>query len=145
MAAAGNSGTLESFYPAAHEEVIAVGSASDAGERSAFSSHGDHLSLCAPGEGIVSAGLTGYRRSTGTSQAAPFVAGAAALMVSRARRRGRELDGATVRRVLTESARPLGGGFDPETGHGLLDVPAALRRLDALLSAPSLQEDPHAA
>lgn len=134
IAAAGNSGEKERFYPAALADVIAVGSADSAGRRSRFSTWGDHIALCAPGERITTVALHGYQCSSGTSFAAPFVAGVAALLVSRARRAGRTLDGAAVRRLLTASAAPLspmGGGFNPETGHGLLDALAALRRLDA--------------
>ena len=70
--------------------------------------------------------------NSGTSFAAPFVAGAAALIVARARRAGVRIDGRAVKRLLTRSARPLGpGGFSPETGHGLLDVAAALDLFDA--------------
>lgn len=130
IAAAGNSGAAERYYPAALPEVIAVGSVDAAGRRSSFSTYGEHVSVCAPGERVVSTGRQGYMVSTGTSHAAPFVAGIAALLVSFARRRGRELDGGDIRRLITESAAPLGGGgFHPETGHGLLDALAALRRL----------------
>jgi len=135
IAAAGNSGKQERFYPAALPEVIAVGSCDADGRRSRFSTWGDHVALCAPGERIVTVSLRGYQRSTGTSFAAPFVAGVASLLVSRARRAGRKLDGTSVRRLLTASAAPLSGGFNPETGHGLLDALAALRLLDAELSS----------
>ena len=137
IAAAGNSGKKERFYPAALPEVIAVGSCDAAGRRSSFSTWGEHVALCAPGERIITAAMTGYQRSSGTSFAAPFAAGVAALLVSRARRSGRRLDGAAVRRLLTASAAPLGAGFSPETGHGLLDALAALRRLDAELGRPA--------
>lgn len=133
VAAAGNNGREEAFYPAALPEVIAVGSADSADSRSRFSTYGAHLTLCAPGERIVSAGRRGYQVNFGTSFAAPFVSGVAALLVSRARRAGRELNGADVKRLLTASARPLQGGFNRETGHGLLDAAAALRRLAAEL------------
>lgn len=133
VAAAGNSGRDEPFYPAALPEVIAVGSADFAGQRSRFSTYGAHLTLCAPGERIVSAGRSGYQVNFGTSFAAPFVSGVAALLVSRARRAGRELNGADVKRLLIASARPLSGGFNPETGHGMLDAAAALRCLAAEL------------
>jgi subtilisin family serine protease len=131
VAAAGNSGKEERYYPAALPQVIAVGSADEGGRRSRFSTYGDHVALCAPGERIVSAGRTGYRLSSGTSHAAPFVAGAAALILARARRSGRQLKPGDVKRLLMESARPLGsGGFSPETGSGLLDMRAALRKFD---------------
>jgi subtilisin family serine protease len=133
VAAAGNSGALERFYPACLPEVIAVGSVDDEGRRSTFSTYGAHVALCAPGERIHSASLHGYRVNSGTSFAAPFVAGAAALLVSRARHRDRELTGTDVRFLLTRSAR--GGRGDEETGHGVLDVAGAIRLLDQELSA----------
>jgi subtilisin family serine protease len=136
VAAAGNSGRLEKFYPAALPDVIAVTSVDRGGRRSSFSTYGSHCALAAPGEDIVSMGIRGYRMSSGTSHAAPFVSGAAALLVARARRAGRELNGGQVRDLLVASAAPLGGGgFSPETGHGLLDAASALRRLDATLVA----------
>ena len=131
VAAAGNSGAEEKYYPAAHPDVIAVGSVDGAGRRSRFSTFGDHVALCAPGEDIVSAGLHGYQVNSGTSFAAPFVAGAAALLVARARRNGVALNSTRVKDLLVRSAVPLGGGANKETGHGLLDAAAALRLLDA--------------
>jgi subtilisin family serine protease len=132
VAAAGNSGAEERFYPAAHPDVIAVASVDATGRRSRFSTFGDHVALSAPGENIVSAGRRGYQMNSGTSFAAPFVAGAAALLVARARRAGVNLGGAAVKDLLTRSATRLGShGFSRETGHGLLDVEAALRLFDA--------------
>jgi subtilisin family serine protease len=135
VAAIGNSGAHERYFPAVLPEVIAVGSVNEHGKRSSFSTFGDHIALCAPGERIISIGRRGYKESTGTSHAAPFVTGAAALLLSRARRVGRKLEGADVKRLLIESASPLsGGGFNPETGYGLLNALAALRRLDQALA-----------
>src|SRR5215510_3975162 len=94
IAAVGNSGLEEKFYPAALPEVIAVGSVDEQGRRSAFSTYGAHVAICAPGERIISTGRRGYLVSSGTSHAAPFVTGVAALLVSRARRSRRELNGA---------------------------------------------------
>src|SRR5262249_22018022 len=59
VAASGNSGRAERYYPAALPDVIAVGSVGDDGTRSSFSSYGDHVALSAPGEGIVSCGFSG--------------------------------------------------------------------------------------
>jgi subtilisin family serine protease len=134
VAAAGNSGKAEQYYPAALPEVIAVGSVSPANERSRFSTYGPQICVCAPGENIVSIGRRGYLASTGTSHAAPFVAGIAALLVSRARRAGRDLGGADVRRLLVATANTLGGGFNHETGHGMVNAPAALRLLEQELA-----------
>jgi subtilisin family serine protease len=135
VAASGNSGVAERFYPAALPEVIAVGSAGDDGRRSSFSSYGDHVALCAPGERIISAGLNGVREGNGTSYAAPFVTGAAALLVAHARRHDRVLTPIEVRATLLGSAAPLAGSPANETGAGLLNVEAAVRRLDAEAAA----------
>ena len=136
IAAAGNSGMEERFYPAALPEVIAVGSVDQKNQRSRFSTWGDHIALCAPGEQVVSLGMRGYKVSTGTSHAAPFVAGVAALMVSRARKAGRELNGSDVRKLLVESVTRLSDeGFSKATGYGVLDAAAALQHLDRALAS----------
>jgi subtilisin family serine protease len=134
VAAIGNSGKRERYYPAALPDVIAVGSMDAHGHRSAFSTWGEHITLCAPGEDIRSLGMEGYQESTGTSHAAPFVAATVALMVARGRRRGVELDAPTARQLLAQSA---GGGPDshnPETGYGMLDAAGALQALDRMLA-----------
>lgn len=135
VAAMGNSGKAETYYPAALPGVIAVASVSDDGRRSAFSTSGAHASLSAPGERVVSVGLEGYRESTGTSHAAPFVSAACALLAARARRAGVALTGPQAKAVLEDSARPLPGSARDEVGAGLLDAAAAVRRLDERLQS----------
>jgi subtilisin family serine protease len=131
VAAAGNSGQRERFYPAALPEVLAVGAVDAAGQRAHFSSYGPHLALCAPGEAIVGVARHGYQSSSGTSFASPYVAGAAAMLMARARRRAQPFDAAIARALLCGSARRLPGGPNEETGAGLLDCMAALDALDA--------------
>jgi subtilisin family serine protease len=134
VAAIGNSGKKEKFFPAALPDVIAVGSINEEGRRSAFSSWGRHISLCASGERIISTGLRGYRESTGTSFAAPYVSGTVALLAARAKRFGKELNASTARRLLTDSAQPgTNSHYDEEIGFGLLDAEQALIHLDRLL------------
>ncbi len=132
VAASGNDGTTVPFYPAALPTVLAVGSVDAAGEVSQFTSNGPHVVLHAPGEDIVGLSLHGYRRSTGTSHAAPFVSGAAALIASRVSRQGRELSAADIRRVLIESARARAPGGPP-----VLDAAAALRLADRSSTSPT--------
>jgi subtilisin family serine protease len=136
VAAAGNNGQRQDFYPAALPEVIGVGSVDALGQRSRFSTWGPQIALCAPGEGIVGVGRHGYQASSGTSFASPFVAGAAALLMARARRLGRPLDAAGVRRLLCSSAQRLPGPAE-EVGAGLLDCCAALQALDAAHPSPA--------
>jgi subtilisin family serine protease len=129
VAASGNSGREEVFWPAAFPEVIAVGSVSAEGIPSAFATTGTHVALAAPGEQVVSCGLQGYQLATGTSFAAPFATAAAALLLSRAARRSCPLDYHGVRALLARTATPFAS---PETGRGsgVLDVATALRALD---------------
>ncbi len=92
IAASGNSGRAERFSPACLEGVLAVGAVNAEGKPCSFTTTGEHVALCAPGERVVSAGLRGYQFVTGTSFAAPFVTAAAALLISRARRRSEAVD-----------------------------------------------------
>ncbi|MBK7616748.1 MAG: S8 family serine peptidase [Burkholderiales bacterium] len=134
VAAAGNSGIEEIIYPAALSEVICCASVDAKGRRSSFSTQGDHVTLAAPGEQILSCAQRGYQVSSGTSFAAPFVSGVASLMKARAMRAGSRLDGAQTKALLIDSCKPLGtGGFSRDTGHGQLDALAALQALDRWL------------
>ena len=124
VAAAGNEGCSCLRYPAALPGVLAVGSYGTTGARSTFSNTGSWLSLSAPGEDITStyAGAT-YRVGSGTSQATPFVAGAAALAwgVNPA------LTAAQVRGILTSTAWDLGpAGKDASFGYGGVDAHKAV-------------------
>ncbi len=134
VAASGNDGTEVPFYPAALPTVLAVGSVGQSGTVSEFSSFGAHVVLHAPGEEVVGLSLHGYRRSSGTSHAAPFVSGTAALIAARADRQGRTLSAADVRRVLVESARARAPG-----GPLVLDAENALHVADRL-NHPSMTD-----
>jgi hypothetical protein len=91
VAASGNSNDHRSgpigqdgvSYPAADPDVFAVGSVSSGDVISSWTQRGDELDLLAPGEDIVTLDANGgYETVDGTSFAAPFVAGAAALVRS---------------------------------------------------------------
>jgi len=63
--------------------IFAVGAHDRNGKRGGFSNYGDLVKLTAPGVSITSdAKTTGSRQSTGTSMAAPHVAGAIATLLS---------------------------------------------------------------
>lgn len=92
VACAGNSNSDRPFWPAAFKRVIAVGALdADGLDRAPFSNYGWWVDACAPGDQIVSSFFSfdglgpegpekfeGYARWSGTSFAAPRVAGAIA-------------------------------------------------------------------
>lgn len=140
VAASGNSGKEELYWPAAFSNVIAVGSVAPDGKPSHFTTSGGHVTLCAVGERVATCGLEGYQHATGTSFAAPFVTAAAALLISRAQRRSYPLSGSDVRRLLSESVTPWLENQQTNVnryGSGILNVAAALAALDLEIDCSS--------
>lgn len=136
IAASGNNGQTERYFPAAHAGVIAVGAVNARGEPCRFSTRGEHVALCAPGEGIWTCGLgNALQRANGTSFAAPFVSAACALLVARANARAWPLDGNDARELLMNTSRPHYRAETTGCGAGVLDVFSALRALDNMIDA----------
>lgn len=129
VAAAGNSGGAVAF-PAAYETVIAVGATDACDAKAVFSNFGPELELTAPGTAIVSTILGGeYRAISGTSQAAPHVAGVAALIMANGITdlNSNGLVNDEVRQKLQETSQDLGdAGKDTLFGYGLVDAAAAV-------------------
>ena len=124
VAAAGNDGSNELFYPAAYDNVIAVSAIDENNTKASFSNYGDYIDFCAPGVNILTTWTNGtYAYGSGTSFAAPFVTGVVALMLSKYPSLAPE----NVTATLRAEAEDLGdAGWDQFYGWGLVDAYAAV-------------------
>ena len=137
-------------FPANHpdisDDILVVGAIDRDGRRSAFSNHAPQLDVVAPGRSILStAPNNNTRNESGTSMAAPHVAGVAALILSR----NPGLTGQQVRNIIKSTAnrnlpgftthenRP-NGTWNREVGHGLVNAYAAVNA-----ALPSFSVPPH--
>lgn len=122
-------------FPAAFGQgIVAVGASDRWGLIAGFSNHGPHIDLAAPGVAIMSCvrddppGTPAYAFFSGTSMAAPHVAGVAGLLLALRP----DLANDDVEQIVRLSARDVPpAGFDPASGCGLLDAGAAVDRLRA--------------
>ncbi len=149
--AAGNYGgaAASSVSPANYPESLSVGAITAAGAVAGTSSRGPSTcggrtrvfpDLVAPGVDIVTTDRYGlYQVASGTSVAAPHVAGALALLLEAAPGRG----ATTYETALTATAHDLGAsGADDSYGLGLVDVPGALAALPGPPPPPPPPPDP---
>lgn len=127
VAASGNSGASYVSYPAAYPQVISVGAVDDANRRSGFSNYGEGLEIVAPGVQIYSTqGSSGYQYLSGTSTAAPYVAGVVGLMLSV----NPALTPVEIRNVLNSTATDISiQGYDTTTGWGIVDAFRAVEQV----------------
>jgi len=131
VAAAGNEGSSQRFYPAALPGVISVGATSGSDNLYSWSNHGSWVKVSAPG--CAYTGSTGPIRWTwwcGTSFATPVIAGIAALIKSESP----GLSRARIESIILHSTVNVRGVVD-----GRVDAARALR---AASSANSGSPDP---
>lgn len=126
VAASGNEGEDLPLYPAAYAPEVpgflTVSATDSQGGLTGYSSWGDAVTLAAPGDLHTTVPGGSYAFVSGTSMAAGFVAGAAALVLADA-----SATPAQVEARLVATARDAGPrGVDPYFGGGVLDAAAAL-------------------
>lgn len=141
VAAVGNSYTIgnPTSYPAAYEHVIGVAAVNDTDGHASYSNSGSYVDVAAPG-GDPSSSIDGdprhwipgaywrgggasYAQLSGTSQAAPHVAGLAGLLLAI----NPTLTPDQSAQIITDSAVDVqSSGWDPFSGYGRIDVAAAL-------------------
>jgi thermitase len=116
VAAAGNDGMNLPQWPAANPGVLAVGASDQTDSKASFSNYGSFVNVAAPGVDIYSS-YPGYRWAwwDGTSFAAPFVSGEAALRIARG--------GGDVVQIIKNTAVGCCGGL---LGSGRIDCLAAV-------------------
>ena len=147
VGASGNDDSSDLFYPASYDEVIAVGASNEYMQRCTAadwliggSNYGPYLDVLAPGNGIMStwkvSGLGGdYEIASGTSAAAPFVSGIAALLLTE----HPDWTNSQIADQIKLSARDVGTtGWDQYTGWGVVSAYHAL--IDPPMEAVSIGE-----
>lgn len=131
VAAAGNLNSTQKQFPAAAECALGVTAIDPDRIKADFASYGNWVSLAAPGVGIHSTlPVDGYGSWSGTSMAAPFVAGQAALLLSL----DPSLDVVQVADLMGGTAvnlNPTNPGYVNQLGMGQIDVIASLLSLQA--------------
>jgi subtilisin family serine protease len=135
VAAAGNCGDSnfgangcsyqnQPVYPGAYSNVMAVAATTVADTRASFSNVGSYVDIAAPGSNIFNTYYgNSYASVSGTSQAAPHVAGLAALVWAK----NPGYTATQVRNQIASTAIDLGtAGVDTSFGAGRIDVHGAL-------------------
>lgn len=143
VVSAGNDNTSAVAYPAGYKDALAVSAIGETKKKSSFSNYGSHIKIAAPGGDIkLSANYDGFQEirgitscymgtgnitMIGTSQAAPMVSGAAALIYSKypeLRSANNRTSVGIVRSKLQNSATIIGDA--KYFGKGMLNIPKSL-------------------
>ncbi|MFH1182200.1 MAG: S8 family serine peptidase [Candidatus Woesearchaeota archaeon] len=124
VAAAGNSYSEAKFYPAAYDSVISVAGTDNSDAKYANSQYGSWVDLAAPALDIYSTYFDDtYDTLSGTSMAAPMVAGVIGLMKSY----DSSLDSALALQILNSTGRVLSNFGAPGLNMVRINATAALQ------------------
>lgn len=136
VAAAGNdgaNGVHKDTYPASYPGVLAVAASDRNNERAVFSQPGPFVGVAAPGVDMVSTVPgRGQCVDSGTSFAAPYVAGVAALIVAK----HQDWTSQQVVAQIEQTAERTAPRRNDNTGWGVVDPVAALSDDEVPINAP---------
>ncbi|BCX05503.1 MAG: hypothetical protein KatS3mg053_3441 [Candidatus Roseilinea sp.] len=136
VSASGNGNTKTKQFPAAESCAIAVTSVNSNDIKSSFSNYGSWVDIASPGETIYSLlENDGYGSWSGTSMAAPFVSGQAALIRSlRPNWNPWQISAAIAR--TAKDIRANNPAFGSDLGEGRIDVAASVLFAQSAAQAP---------
>jgi hypothetical protein len=162
IAASGNSGGVDYFYPASLPQVFTVGASNSDDEVTYFSTYGNHIEVVAPGEDILSlradntdmyaeGGASGkepnvhivnehYYLADGTSMASPCAVGVAAYILAASPGISNERVKEIIQASADDILYPYGGdslylpGKDIYSGYGRVNLNSALQLLSGRLA-----------
>lgn len=138
VAIAGNN-EAEVAYPGKYEHAVAVAATTNTDQRANFSNNGPEVEIAAAGSNIVSTiGGISTTLKSGTSMAAPHVAGLASLLLGRAPWLTPDALWALIRDTADDVDDP---GFDEDTGWGRINAHSAVTTLLERLAAGDLDAD----
>ncbi len=139
VAAAGNDGSSQPFYPASIPDVLSVAATDQNDAIASFSNRGSDIAVAAPGVGIWSTvpsfvSSTGYASESGTSMAAPYVSAVAALVWSV----DTGLSNSQVDQAIEQGSVAIGGGCPSSSvAYGRVDASGALAAARRIASMES--------
>lgn len=140
VAASGNDSKPSIWYPAGYDTVIAVGSGNASG-RYDYSNYGSGLTVIAPGGHYSTSASGGYVNCSGTSFAAPVIAGVLSLAMGIYP----DMTPDDAMLLISESCKDIGGsGYDTTNGWGFIDPELLLKnaRTLASLTKPTVTPTP---
>ena len=123
FAATGNDGAAKLNYPAAYGNVMAIGSSNNGTTRTATSTYGTGIDIVACGTYLSTTAAGATASVGGTSFASPQAAGLASLIWAL----NPSLTNQEVYNLIRQGAKPLSGGYNIQTGYGLIDIGATLK------------------